>query len=242
VKVAAYQARLLGAGSMEALTAIRAQVERCEREGVSFLCCPEAILGGLADYAERPANFAITLATGRLDSVLAPLASDLVTTIIGFTESYHGRLYNTAAVFHRGAVAGVYRKRHPAINRSVYKPGRSVRVFRVGAVTFGIVICNDSTHAEPARLVAEQGATLLFVPTNNGLPPARDHAALVAHARQADVAMAVENGLWVIRSDVAGRTDDLVSYGCSEIVRPDGTVMQSARQLEDDLIVAEIGP
>jgi predicted amidohydrolase len=78
------------------------------------------------------------------------------------------------------------------------------------------------------------------VPTNNGLPPTRAGAELVAQARNVDIARAVENGLWVIRADVAGRTDELVSYGSSGIVDPDGTVVRAARPLSEDLIVAEI--
>jgi hypothetical protein len=71
---------------------------------VGILCCPEGILGGLADYAARPTEFAIDVAGGKLGAVLAPLASDTVTTILGFTESGEaGRLYNAAAVFHRGS-------------------------------------------------------------------------------------------------------------------------------------------
>jgi predicted amidohydrolase len=31
-----------------------------------------------------------------------------------------GRLYNTAAVFHKGSAVGLYRKLHPAINRSIW--------------------------------------------------------------------------------------------------------------------------
>jgi predicted amidohydrolase len=241
VKVAAYQAPLLAAGSMEALGFIRTRVEWCESEGVTILCCPEAILGGLADDSEQPTQFAIAADAGRLDSVLAPLASDTVTTIVGFTEvADGGRLYNSAAVFHRGSVAGLYRKLYPAINRSVYEAGSKVPVFQVGELTFGIVICNDSNYFEPARLMADHGATALFVPTNNGLPPARARAELVAQARNVDIARAVENSMWVIRADVAGRTGELVSYGSSGIVDPDGMVVQSARQLSDDLIVAAI--
>ena len=41
MKVAAYQAPLLKSGSMEAVGLIKTQIE--------ILCCPEAILGGLAD-------------------------------------------------------------------------------------------------------------------------------------------------------------------------------------------------
>ena len=109
---------LVAAGSMDVLGLIRARVEWCEAEGVTILCCPEAILA-------------------------PPLASDTVTTIVG-----------TAAVFHRGAVVGLYRKLYPAINRSVYEAGREVPVFQFGELTLGIVICNDSNYFEPARLMA----------------------------------------------------------------------------------------
>jgi predicted amidohydrolase len=241
MRVAAYQAPLLAAGSMDALELIRARVKWCEAEGVAVLCCPEAVLGGLADYSPHPTQFAIGTDARRVDAVLASLASDTVTTIIGFTELADGdRLYNSAAVLHRGAVVGVYRKVHPAINRSVYEAGREVPVFRVGALTLGIVICNDSNHAGLARLMAAKGATALFVPTNNGLPPARASAELVAQSRNVDIATAVENSMWVVRADVAGRTGALVSYGSSGIVDPDGEVVQSARSLSEDLIVAEI--
>jgi len=113
-------------------------------------------------------------------------------------------------------------------------------VFTVRGLTFGIVICLDSNFAEPARTMASQGATALFVPTNNGLPPGKAGPELVSQARNADIARARENSIFVIRADVAGRTESLVSYGSSEIVDPDGQVLQAARQLGPDLIVAEI--
>ena len=238
MEVAAYQAPLLPSGSMRAVGLIRARVEWCEAEGVEILCCPEAVLGGLADWAPRPADVAIDVESGRLAAVLEPLASDAVTTIVGFTEISGDRLYNSAAVFHRGAVAGVYRKLHPAIRRSVYHAGDESPVFSVGGLTFGIVICYDSTFPGPARTMAARGATALFIPSNNGLPP--EKADVVADSRTADIARATENGLWVIRADTAGREGGRVSYGSSGIVAPDGTVARSARRLAEDLVVAEI--
>ena len=44
---------------MEAIGLIAAQVKACESIGVTFLCCPEGVLGGLADYASRPYEIAI---------------------------------------------------------------------------------------------------------------------------------------------------------------------------------------
>jgi len=239
VRVAAYQASLQSITSPEILDLIRERVEWCEAEQVDILCCPEAVLGGLADYAGRPADFAIE--SGRLDEVLAPLASESVTTILGFTEIENRRLYNSAAVFHKGRVIGLYRKLHPAINRSVYEAGDKLPVFKVGELTFGIVICLDSTYSEPARIMAAQGATALFVPTNNGMPPAKGGAELVAEPRTYDIALATANNVFVIRADVAGNNEELVSFGSSAIVGPDGAVLQSAKLLSEDLIFADIG-
>ena len=241
MKVAAYQAPLRATGSVEIIGLIREQVERCEAEGVEILCCPEGVLGGLADYASRPADVAIDVEAGRLDALLAPLASDRVATILGFTEiARGGRLYNSAAVYHRGSVAGIYRKLHPAIHRSVYEAGDEMPVFTVGGLTFGIVICRDSTFPEPARTMATRGAAALFVPTNNGMPPSKGGPELVAEARNGDVARAVENGVSVIRADVAGHAGELVSHGSSGIVDHRGVVVRTARPLVADLVVADI--
>jgi predicted amidohydrolase len=239
MKVASYQAPLLPPGSMAALGLIRKRIDWCESEGVEILCCPEAVLGGLADYARRPTNVAIAVADGQLDTVLKPLTSDLVTIILGFTElGEKGRLNNAAAIFHRGTVVGVYRKLYPAIRKSVYEAGDQTPAFTIGGLTVGIVICNDSNYVEPARKMAAQGARALFIPTNNELPPTR--ADVAPEARSVDIARAIENRMYVIRADVAGRTDGLVSYGSSGIVGLDGTVLQSAQRLQEDLIVANI--
>jgi predicted amidohydrolase len=159
VKVAAYQPPLLSSGSMCALWLIRERVEWCAALGISVLCCPEGILGGLADYGENPAHFAIRTDDDQLASVLAPLGSETVTLIVGFTElTGDGKLYNTAAVVSGGRLSGLYRKLHPAMRRSIYTPGSQMPVFHVGPWTFGVAICNDSNYSEPARVMAAQGA------------------------------------------------------------------------------------
>ena len=243
MKVAAYQSPLPAITSTDVIGLIREQVANCELQGVEILCCPEGVLGGLADYVTRPADIAIDVEGGQLQALLAPLANDTVTTILGFTEiARNGLLYNSAAVFHQGAVIGIYRKLYPARNKSVYTAGDKMPVFKVGDLTFGIIICNDSNYYEPARIMAARGAAALFVPTNNGLPPAKAAPELVNEARNIDSARAIENSVTVIRADVVGQTESLISYGSSGIVDRNGIVLQSSRQLYPDLIVAEINP
>jgi 5-aminopentanamidase len=241
MRVAAYQCPLLPPGSMDAIGLIRRQVKVCESEGVTILCCPEAVLGGLADNAPAPDDLAIDAGGDRLAEVLAPLASRTVTTIVGFTElAAGGRLFNSAAVLRDGVVVGLYRKHHPAINRSIYRGADRIPVFEVGGLTFGVIICNDSNFVEPARTMLAKGAAALFVPTNNALLPNRAGLEVVARARQVDIAWARENGVSVIRADVSGRAGGLLSYGCSEIVDAGGAVLRSAPPLAETLLVADI--
>ena len=180
---------------------------------------------------------------GELVNILAPLASGTVTSIVGFTElGPNNELFNAAAVFHQGRVAGIYRKLHPAIRKSVYSAGSATPVFRVGHVVFGIVICNDSNYSEPARRIAEQGASIVFIPTNNGLPTWSAEANLVRQVRAVDTMRAIENGIWVVRADVVGEFGELKSYGSSGVVDPRGSVVQEGRIGSEDLLVVEIEP
>lgn len=239
MRVAAFQSPVLTQNRLEVIELIRRRVRQCEANGISVLCCAEAILGGLADFNDNPSRLAIQ--TVQLASVLMPLASETVTSILGFTElGGDGALYNAAAVFQRGCVTGVYRKIHPAIRRSLYAAGCETPVFRAGELTFGIVICNDSNYLDLAGRMKAQGAMALFIPTNNSLPNERASLALNASARSTDILLATENRTWVIRADVVGRNSTLTSFGCSEIVTPQGKVVQEARLHEPDLLVADI--
>jgi hypothetical protein len=89
VKVA-YQAPLLAAGSMGALHLIRARVRACEAEGVAILCCPEAILGGLADHCEDPVRLAIVDPKGSVVRSALALSEDLIAAAIEVSSIRRG--------------------------------------------------------------------------------------------------------------------------------------------------------
>ena len=211
--------------------------------GVAILCCPEASIGGLADYVDKSRHIAIDACDGGLERVLSPLASDTVSVIVGFTETDNaGTLYNSAAVMHRGEIVGVYRKMHPAINRSVYRAGSRLSLFRIGNLTFGVLICLDSTVEEHSTDIVSRGATALFIPTNNGMPQLRSTTNLVERRHAQDILCASRNRMSVIRADVAGRANGLVSYGSSGIFNHKGEPLAEATQLEPCLLVADIEP
>ena len=199
MKVAAFQSPLCDRGGVDVRALLRRRIEQCEDDGIALLCCPEAIVGGLADYAPDPAQFAVP--TSGILSFFARLASNRVATIVGFTElSADGALYNSAAVLCRGTLAGVYRKRHPAMRQSVYRAGTDSPIFHLHGLSFGILLCYDSTFPALAADLASRGARLLFVPTNNALPLSKASSEVVAETRACDVALATNNRCWVVRA------------------------------------------
>lgn len=81
MKVAAYQAPLAPGPINPTLALIRKQIDRCEALGVEFLCCPEAVLGGLADYVERLASHgssSIVDGSGQVLAAAPPWTAELV--------------------------------------------------------------------------------------------------------------------------------------------------------------------
>jgi predicted amidohydrolase len=238
VQVAAFQAPLLPSGWVSVGTLLRDPLRSSEAQGVKVLCAPEALLGGLADYAPDPAAVAITIP--ELADRLRSLQSS-VALIVGFTErGPSGCLYNSAAVWVEGRVLGVARKIHPAIRRSVYTAETSPLVCTVGDIRVGILICYDSTCQELGQMLVGGGAHLICIPTNNGLPLERDAVAVARESRLCDQRLARSAGVAIIRADVAGENGILASCGSSGIVERDGTILASTQAGWTGLVTATV--
>ncbi len=243
MRVAAYQAPYLTFGSFEAVGLIVKQVASCERQAVEVLCCPEAVLGGLAHESDgqSPEDVAIGVDNGEVHEVLRPLMDTAMTVIVGFTErDTGGDIFNSAAVVTSGELVGVYRKVFPGY-RTVVQAGVELPVFHHGLLGYGVMICNDIWYPEPARVLAARGAAVVFVPTNSGhlgSPAAAD--GLRARGENLPVARAVENSTTVVVADIAGRQGERFALGSTRIVGPDGTVLAAAPPDRECLLIADV--
>jgi predicted amidohydrolase len=243
MKVAAYQAPHLPFGSMAAVGLIRSQLDACEAAGVAVLCCPEAVIGGLAHESDgqAPSSVALTVAGGELEAVVAPLLDSPVVTIVGFTElDLSGQVFNAAAVLAGGRVAAVYRKVYPGY-RTALRAGTDLPVYRFGPARFGVIICNDLWYIEPARVLSAAGAAVIFVPTNSGHRHVlSESASFRARGDNLPVARAVDTTTTIVVADIAGRQGDRVAPGFTSIVDPDGVVLAKAPSLTDALVMADV--
>ncbi len=85
----------------------------------------------------------------------------------GFYERLSNGIYVTAPVINpEGQLIGRQEKIH-LFSKEKYKakPGSDYRIFSVGDVKFGIIICYDLVFPEVARILALNGADMVFVPS-----------------------------------------------------------------------------
>ena len=171
---------------------------------------------------------------------LAQRAEGLPPLIVGCIE-FDRQLYNSAAVLHRGRIAGTYRK-HFLPNYGVFdeyryfQPGEAAPLFLIGDVEVGLTICEDLWFpGGPMRAEALAGARVIVninaSPFHAGKPHFRER--MVA-TRASDNTVAI---VWV---NQAGGQDELVFDGNSAVFGPDGEVIARAASMAEDLIVADI--
>jgi predicted amidohydrolase len=207
------------------------------------LCCPEAVIGGLAHESdgELPADVALNVEDGELVDVLAPLMTTTVTLVVGFTErAPSGDLYSSAAVIVDGDLALVYRKVFPGY-RTAINAGTQLPVMWHGPSSFGVIICNDIWYLEPARVLAAAGAAVLFVPSHSGhVRVGAPTSSLRVRGENLPIARAVENVCAVVVADVTGSQEGRRALGTSRIIDPDGAVLAHADPRTTSLLMAEV--
>ncbi|MGL4611916.1 MAG: carbon-nitrogen hydrolase family protein [Trueperaceae bacterium] len=219
------------------LPQIMEDLQYCDRENIDIVCFPECYLTGYYLEHAAIAAHALSLGGSEFDALLKTCSNFQPTDIIGLIEKSTEGFYNTAAVITKGKLLGYYRKTHP--NEKHFMTGQDFPVFQHEGKNFGINICNDANYPEAARALANQGANILFFPLNNLLPKT---IAETWHTKSPEnlCRRATETKCWVVSSDVVGQREDWLSYGCTHIISPEGTVVASVVEEKEGFISFEI--
>jgi predicted amidohydrolase len=221
-------------------------LEQADKERVDICCFPECFLTGYPDKEEPARAGAVTIDSPQIMQVLDQTSRFEAAVIVGFNELRGDDLYNTAILAHKGHLLGKYSK--CSAYMKFHKQGREFPVFEHKGLKFGIVICSDGGYIEPARLLALQGAKVIFSPHFNYI--GKDGLlAHFMHVRADHTARAVENMVYFVRGNNVslGKEEcieryDGVGYGDSYIVDPWGEIMVRSRRHKEDFIFADIDP
>ena len=178
-------------------------------------------------------------------SALSNIVKSIIGTvaIIGFVDrdDRTGEIFNAAAVCRDGAILGVYRK-HLLPNYNVFDeqryftPGAENPLFAINEICFGVTICEDIWQADgPVAVQASLGAVLNL--NINGSP---FHGGKLNVRHEMISARAKDNNCVVAYVNQVGGQDELVFDGGSMILSADGSLVASAAQFAEELLVCDL--
>lgn len=220
-------------------------IERARAEGVELLVFPELSLTGYR-LLHLTTRVALQPAASPIVDRLRAAAPEMAIVVGCVEEDERGFLFNTALMLAGGEIAHVHRKLYlPTYGifqeGRFFGEGRSLRLARLFGNPFGVLVCEDFWHSDPAEKLARAGAKLLCVtsasPGRVGpdpMPPSQEAWESLTRAS------ALLNTCWVIYCGRVGWEEGTFYTGGSHIVRPGGEIMARAPYLDEHLLVAEL--
>ncbi len=217
-------------------------VDEAAEAGCRIVCLPEQFLAGYGQLEYLKAA-AIALDDERLVALAEHADRRDVVVLVGISEKIGDCCGNTQVVLAGGKVAGYYRKtmllKSDMAAQGFYDD--EMPVFEAGGVTFGIIICHDSSFPEVAATMAWKGARIIFSPHFNSIQREKmdQHRMLV---RNNHVGIAAHYGVVVARSNVVGYwpDEDRYGYGDSAIFSPIGQPIAEAGLFTERLVTADV--
>lgn len=206
---------------------------------VRLICFPECFLQGyLLDETEARRS-AIDLASSDFQSLIARLPPTDMIVILGLIEKSSGSLFNSAAIIQNGVLIGRYRKTHLLKSESFFASGSEMPIFSVDGIRFGVNICYDTNSPAIAKMIADQSGKLIVCLANNMMP--REQAEQYRHVHNAVRGeRCIEQGIWLVSSDICGERDGRVSWGPTAVIDPCGQVAAQLPLEEAGLLIFDL--
>ena len=221
------------------------------KSGAKIICLPELFttLYFPQDEESDAKKFAEPI-PGKTTNTLCALAKQLKIVLLApiYEQSKDGSYFNTVVVIDEsGKILDTYRKTHlphdPLFyERNYFSDGNTG--FKVIPTTYGKIaplICFDQWFPEAARIVALQGADLIFYPTAIGgseaFATSKDWLdAWVTIQRSHSIA----NGVHVASVNRVGKERRMDFFGTSFITNAFGKILVQASSTKEEIITAEL--
>jgi N-carbamoylputrescine amidase len=236
------------------------RVQEAAGAGAAVICLPELFRSQYFCQREDAAAFDLAEPVpGPTTAALGKVAEKAGVVVIAplFERRAAGLYHNSAAILDSaGEIVGLYRKMHipddPAYYEKFYfAPGdRGFPAFATKVGCLGVLICWDQWYPEAARLVALEGASVIFYPTAIGWHPEekeRFGAAQRDAWRTVQRGHAIANGVYVAAVNRVGHEklagapgQGIEFWGSSFLSDPFGVVLAEAAVDREEILFGEI--
>ena len=246
----------------ENLARVSAKIREAADRGAQIVCTHELFRSEYFCRTEDAELFNLAEPVpGPATDALAKIAKEKKIAIVAslFERRAAGIYHNTCAVLDAdGSILGKYRKMHIPDDPLYYEkfyftpgdlgfPNFDTRYGRIG-----VQICWDQWYPEGARMVALQGAQVIFYPTSIGWHPkekAEFGAAQIDAWRTIQRGHAIANGVYVavvnrvgFEGNPAAGDPGIEFWGGSFVADPFGKIVAEAANDEEEVLVVECDP
>jgi predicted amidohydrolase len=223
--------------------AVRA-VSDASSAGAELVCFPECFVPGYRGLGKNPPASDSEFLEQAWETVAEAAAGGKIAVVLGTERIVEGALRISALVIHPdGTIMGFQDKvQLDPSEESTFVPGSGRQVFRVGELTFGIVICHEGwRYPETVRAAVRKGAQIVFHPhydvaVPGGYVPSTFADPENTFHEKAALCRAAENTCYFATVNCASEG----SPTTSAVVRPDGTVLSYQPYGEEGLLIADV--
>jgi predicted amidohydrolase len=202
-------------------------------QGTHLVVFPECALtgycfGSLAEAQE----FGQTVPGPATDEMQAVCRERSIYAMFGMLESAADGFYNACVLVGPEGVVGRYRKIHLpflGVDRFTTPGNEPFKVYDIGGLRVGMIICYDGSFPESTRIMALDGADLVALPTN--WPPGAE-----AMAAYASNTRALENSIYFMAVDRIGVERGFRFIGGSRLCDPTGATLDDAPHTDPQIL------
>jgi len=208
-------------------------IRQADRLGLDIVLFPETALSGYFPLHYPQGDYP---SGALLDSALAAVQTAAreagLWVVVGSSTQSEGRYYNMVyAIDNRGEIRSSYGKVHGTGGRD-YGRWLEIKAFEDEGMRYGLQICYDARFPEAWRILALQGAQVVFHVSHAAGGDAWKTPVWEAHLRS----RAAENNYWVVSCNCAGP----VQAGKSYIVDPNGLLVAESNQEREEMITGTV--
>ena len=228
----------------ESVTLAEGAIAQAGVERAGIVCFPECFVPGYRGLGKRVPPPDARFLERAWSTVAAAAEKANVAVVLGTERVIDNAVLATALVIDRdGTIAGFQDKvQIDPSEEGLYTPGCGRRIFRSGALTFGIAICHEGwRYPETVRWAARNGAQVVFHPhfhvaEPGGYAPTSFADPTNSFHEKAMLCRAAENTCYFASVNCASEG----SATTSAVARPDGTLLGYQPYGKEGLFLADI--
>jgi NAD+ synthase (glutamine-hydrolysing) len=165
-----------------------------------------------------------------------------ITAVVGFVDKADDNIYNAAALINNKKVIGIYHKiflpNYGVFDEMRYfQPGSAYPVYDIKGIPVGVNVCEDIWHPEgPTHKQVTEGGAKLIININSS--PYFIEKWKVRQKMLVD--RVKENPVYIAYNNMVGGQDELVFDGHGMVLDPEGNIIASGKQFEEELVTIDI--